>query len=93
MNETYINIGAATTEHLNSVLLQIKLTEDFNPSGVPLFDMTKPGTHYFFLSAIMSSLSSCCLIDSYKVTNFQIGGSSLFENIWLRDRYDAMTSG
>lgn len=40
INETYINVGATTTEHLNSVLLQIKLTTDSNPSGIPTFDLS-----------------------------------------------------
>ena len=40
INETYINIGAVTTEHLNSVLLQIKLTKDYNSLGIQTFDMT-----------------------------------------------------
>ena len=54
------------------------------------FDLTQPDTSYSQVSYDFNGgdrgYLSCCIIDSYKVVNLEIGGSSLFQNVWLADR-------
>ncbi|TNV88127.1 hypothetical protein FGO68_gene3291 [Halteria grandinella] len=90
--ETFINVGAFTLEHLSQVLWKIKgeKTTLRLKGGFPyLTQFVDPSTGISNLPFFTDYLS-CCLIYAHSILRLRILGENTFENIWLIDRQQAM---
>jgi hypothetical protein len=89
-DETYMDIGAFTVEHLKEVIYKVKgeftyfkdkpelILSQVDPYNNNIVQITEP----FFLNCLSNTL-----IYNYGGFLMSIGGDTTFENIWLIDRY------
>ena len=93
INETYLNIGAFTVEHLKEVLLEVKgeTTLFLDKPEFVLANMAPDLNNFILLEEpFFRQCLSNTLIYSFGQTKLRIAGKTTFDNVWLIDKYKEM---
>jgi hypothetical protein len=93
LDETYLNIGAFAVEHLKEVILEVKGETTLFPDKPELVlkDMTSDKNNLLLLEEpFFRQCLSNTLIYSFGQTKLRIAGKTIFDNVWLIDKYKEM---
>jgi hypothetical protein len=93
IDETYLNIGAFTVEHLKEVLFEVKgeTTLFLDKPEFVLANMAPDLNNFILLEEpFFRQCLSNTLIYSFGQTKLRIAGKTTFDNVWLIDKYKEM---